>query len=170
MFAQNRQMRRITFLILAVLITTGAFAQTEPANYITAVNKFKIFFNANQPDSIYKMFGPQMTQALTPDKFKTTATQLRSQLGNLTQATFIKYNAPVASYTAAFQNGSLAMSMSLNNDNKIIGLLFEPSEGLPMRFVWSCFERDCPCPPTVICPQSHPTKTPRLLPVATLAV
>jgi len=101
-------------------------AQTEPANYAAAVSKFTAFYNSNQPDSIYKMFGPEMVSALTFDNFKTTTTQLRSQLGNLTQTAFTSYASQVALYKAIFQNGALALSISLNKQNQIIGLLLKP--------------------------------------------
>jgi pimeloyl-ACP methyl ester carboxylesterase len=101
-------------------------AQTEPANYAAAVSKFTTFYNSNQPDSIYKMFGPEMVSALTRDNFTTTTTQLRSQLGMLTQTTFTSFTSSVAYYKATFQNGALALSISLNSRNQIIGLLLKP--------------------------------------------
>ena len=111
-----------TIYLLFVLFTIKASAQTEPANYAAAVNKFKLLYNNNQPDSIYKMFGPQMTTALTLDNFKATTVQLRSQLGNLNQTQFTSFTTPVALYKATFQNAALALTISLNDKNQIIGL------------------------------------------------
>ncbi|HTI58191.1 serine aminopeptidase domain-containing protein [Mucilaginibacter sp.] len=118
-------MKKTIFLLLAV-ISIKASAQTEPANYAAAVNKFKLFYNNNQPDSIYKMFGPQMVAALTLDNFKGTTTQLRSQLGNLTQTDFTSFTPPVGLYKATFQNAALALRISLNDKDQIIGLLLKP--------------------------------------------
>ena len=101
-------------------------AQTEPANYAAALSKFTTFYNKNQPDSIYKMFGPEMVTALTRDNFTTTTTQLKSQLGMLTQTTFTSYAPPIAYYKATFQNAALGLSISLNKQNQIIGLLLKP--------------------------------------------
>jgi len=119
-------MRKIIFLLFIWSLSIKAIAQTEPANYASAVSKFTTFYNSNQPDSIYKMFGPEMINALTLDNFKATTTQLRSQLGNLSQTTFTSYASQVALYKAAFQNGALALSISLNKQNQIIGLLLKP--------------------------------------------
>ncbi len=119
-------MRKIIFLFLSVL-STGALAQSEPPAYAAAVSKFTSLYNSNKPDSIYKMFGGQMKAALTADAWKTAESQLKSQLGTLLQNSFIKFQSPIAFYTSAFQNASLSMSISLDKDNLIIGLLFKPN-------------------------------------------
>lgn len=121
-------MKKTIFLILIVFFAAKAIAQTEPGNYNTAVNKFRLFYNAGQPDSIYNMFGPEMKAALTFDQLKGTAAQLKSQLGDLEQTTFTSYTQPVALYKATFKNGALALSLSLNKEDKIIGLLLRPLE------------------------------------------
>lgn len=115
-----------TILLLFAAISFKVSAQTEPANYAAAVNKFKLFYNNNQPDSIYKMFGPQMIAALTLDNFKATTVQLRNQLGNLNQTDFTSFTPPVGLYKATFQNAALALRISLNEKNQIIGLLLKP--------------------------------------------
>lgn len=120
-------MKKLIVLLLAAFCLEAS-AQTEPASYAAAVSKFTNFYNSNKPDSIYKMFGQPMTDALTPDKWKSTISQLKSQLGNLTQNTFVSYNAPVAVYKSTFQNATLSMSLSLDQKNMIIGLLFEPTD------------------------------------------
>lgn len=113
-------------LLFVAFVTLKTMAQTEPANYAATVSKFKQFFNEDKPDSIYKMFGPEMKSALTPDGFKSTTTQLKTQLGSLQQTTFTSYTEPVAIYKAAFQKSPLTLSISLNKDNKIAGLLLQP--------------------------------------------
>ncbi|MDB5135981.1 MAG: hypothetical protein JWP37_2584 [Mucilaginibacter sp.] len=119
-------MKKTIFVLLAVFSTFKTFAQTEPANYTTAINRFKQFYNSDQPDSIYKTFGSEMTSALSQDQFKTTTKQLKGQLGNLQQTTFTSYAQSVAVYKATFQNGALGLSISLNKENKITGLLLRP--------------------------------------------
>lgn len=119
-------MKKISFLILALFPALVTFAQTEPVNYNAATNKFKAYYNKDQPDSIYKMFGPEMKQALTLDKFKATTTQLRSQLGDLLTTAFQTYEKPIATYKATFKNAPITLRISLNNTDQIIGLLLQP--------------------------------------------
>jgi uncharacterized protein len=121
-------MKKAIFLLLVTFIAFKAAAQTEPANYAAALGKFKQFYNNNQPDSIYKMFGPEMVAALPPDQFKATTTQLKTQFGNLLQTTFVSYTQPVAIYKAPFERGELSLKMALNSSNKIIGLFFGPPD------------------------------------------
>lgn len=120
-------MRRLLLSISFILFALAAFAQTEPAAYTSAVAKFKKFYNTNQPDSIYKMFGPEMKAALTQADFKNTTAQLIAQLGDLQQTTFTSYSAPTAVYKAAFKKGTVDLSIALNGTNQIVGLLLRPS-------------------------------------------
>ncbi len=119
-------MKKIFILSLLAVLTIKVNAQEEPANYATVVNKFKTFFNNEQPDSIYKMFGSEMKNALTPDNFKSTTVQLKTQLGNLEKLNFTSYQEPIALYKASFKNAALSLKISLNKENKIAGLLLQP--------------------------------------------
>ncbi|MFI5159633.1 MAG: serine aminopeptidase domain-containing protein [Sphingobacteriales bacterium] len=121
-------MRKIIFLMFISLGGFKAMAQTEPSNYTAAVSKFTTFYNNNQPDSIYKMFGPEMISAMTPDQCNGMVTQFKTQLGILQKTTFVSYapNVPVAVYTANFQNAPITLSISLNKGSKIVGLYLRP--------------------------------------------
>ena len=117
-------MKKIFFLTFVISLAFNAMAQTAPANYVAAVKMFTTLYNDNKPDSIYNHFGPEMTAALTREKFKSTMTGLKEQFGNLMETTLVDYKEPVAVYKASFQTTVLSMSITLNNSNQIIGLLF----------------------------------------------
>lgn len=121
-------MRKLLVLLVAVLSIANVYGQTEPSNYAVVVSKFKLFYNNNKPDSIYKIFGPEMRTALTPEQFRATTGQLKTQIGPLSQTSFTGFNQGVATYNATFKNGELVMRLSLNATNQIIGLLFQPAE------------------------------------------
>ena len=111
-------MKKVSFFILTICCFTTsiiAAAQPAPANYAVALSKFKRLYNAGQPDSIFNMFSSEMKAALPADQFKTTTVQLRSQLGDLTDADFVKYEAPLAYYKATFQKGTFLLNMSVNS-------------------------------------------------------
>ena len=125
-------------LIFAILSAINVYSQPEPSNYKAVVAKFKLFYNDNKPDSIYKMFGPEMRAApvaSSPEVFRNTASQLKTQLGTLNAATFTRYNGTVAAYDADFQNGVLLMSLQLNKSNEIAGLSFVPAPAKPVASV-----------------------------------
>ncbi len=120
-------MNRIYLLIIALLFTCKIFAQAaEPGNYKIASNQFKELYNNNKIDDIFSHFSAEMKTALPLEKFKATTTQLKSQLGNLLYADFVSYNEPLAIYKARFQNGTFLLNLSLDNQDKFIGLVLSP--------------------------------------------
>jgi pimeloyl-ACP methyl ester carboxylesterase len=119
-------MRKILFFILTALFTTSLYAQTGPANYTAVVNKFKQFYNSDQPDSVFTMFSAEMKSALPLDKWASTTSQLKAQLGDLQKADFTSYNAPLAIYNANFKNGNFLLYLTLNAKNQIAGLFIKP--------------------------------------------
>ena len=120
-------MRKFIFCVTLLSCAVKIWAQAEPTSYHIAVNKFKTFYNSNQPDSVYGMFSPDMKQALPLDVFKTTTTQLKSQLGNLNKTEFVKYNQPLGLYKATFQNNTFLLNIALNAQNQFTGLRLTPN-------------------------------------------
>lgn len=119
-------MKKLYFIVLALFMITQLNAQDQPANYVQAAARFVRFYNSNQPDSIFNMFSPEMKTSLPIDKFKSTTVQLKAQLGNLKKTDFLKYNQPLAVYKATFDNAVFLLNISLNNQNKLTGLLLSP--------------------------------------------
>src|SRR5476649_2049802 len=98
-------MKKTVVFIVMLLFAARLFAQDEPPEYKVAAARFEKFYNANMPDSISKNFSPEMKAALPKEKFKETTTLLKSQLGTLQKAGFLKYNCPLGVYKATCQNG-----------------------------------------------------------------
>lgn len=119
-------MKRIALFLTVLFITVRAIAQAEPANYVTAVTKFKQYYNANHPDSIFSMFSPELKTALPLDNFKPTTDQLKAQFGELLKTEFVKYGDALAVYKATFKNSTVLLNISLNAQNKFTGLLLSP--------------------------------------------
>lgn len=119
-------MRRIYFIAFVLIFATVFNANSQPANYTAVTNKFKQFYNAGQPDSIFNMFSAEMKTSLPLTQFKPTTTQLKSQLGALNKTEFLKYNQPLAVYKATFDNAVFLLNITLNNQNKLTGLLLSP--------------------------------------------
>jgi len=122
-------MRKFIFCVVILLCAVNVWAQAEPISYKTAVNKFKAFYNNNEPDSVFEMFSPEMKKVLPLDVFKTTTTQLKSQLGSLNKTEFVKYNQPLGVYRATFQNNEFLLNIALNTNNEFTGLRLTPNTG-----------------------------------------
>jgi pimeloyl-ACP methyl ester carboxylesterase len=122
-------MKKIYALIfLCVALSTRLFAQDQPANFKKAVDKFRQFYNTDKPDSIFAMFSPEMKQSLPLERFKTTTVQLKTQLGDLQQTDVLTFSKPLAVYKATFAKAVFQLNLSLDAQDKIIGLFIRPYE------------------------------------------
>ncbi|WDF76671.1 alpha/beta hydrolase [Mucilaginibacter sp. KACC 22773] len=124
-------MKKVSFLVLLLCFAGRIFAQTEPANYKVALNRFIHLYNTNQPDSIFNYFSPEMKTSLPLESFKTTTLQLKAQMGSLDRTDFVKFASPIASYKAAFSKGTYLLNIALNDKNQFTGLFLKPFEGVP---------------------------------------
>ncbi len=113
-------------IVALILTVAGAatFAQPELPNYKTSIDKFKRYYNSNQPDSIFNMFSPEVKTGLPLDKTKDLVSQMHAQLGDLKQTTFTKYYQTAGIYKADYNTESLLINLSLNQSNQIDGLYF----------------------------------------------
>jgi pimeloyl-ACP methyl ester carboxylesterase len=121
-------MRKLAFFIITLFCAATTYAQAEPVNYAAAVNKFKAFYNADEPDSVFDMFSTDMKLVLPIDQFKATTTQLKTQLGYLNKTEFVKYTPPLGIYRATFQNAVFLLNIALNSDNQFTGLKLTQEE------------------------------------------
>jgi fermentation-respiration switch protein FrsA (DUF1100 family) len=124
-------MKKVSFLVLMLCFAGSIFAQTEPANYKIALNRFIHLYNTNQPDSIFNYFSPEMKTSLPLASFKTTTLQLKAQMGSLDRTDFVKFESPIASYKAAFSKGTYLLNIALNEKSQFTGLFLKPYEGAP---------------------------------------
>ncbi len=112
-----------------LLCAPRLFAQAEPPKYNQAALKFKTFYNSNKPDSIFKQFSAELKTALPEDQFTTSTSQLKLQLGSLLKTEFYKYDAPLATYKATFENAVFLLNIALNNNGQLTGLQLSPFAG-----------------------------------------
>jgi len=114
-------------LLLLTVLISGAFAQTETANYKTIAGKFEQYYNSDKYDSVYALFDANMQKALPPEKTTEFLAGLKDQAGNITQRQFIKMaKGTVAVYKTNFEKAVFTLNMSLDNNLKINGLSVRP--------------------------------------------
>jgi CubicO group peptidase (beta-lactamase class C family) len=108
-------------------MTNNLFAQTE--SYKVAINNFKENFNTGKYNEIFNSFDSVMQKALPIDKTNQFLINLKSQVGNIENTEFIKYKKNTyAVFKTKFENTILSINLSLNNQNKVNGLLIKPFE------------------------------------------
>lgn len=115
-------------LILSVLLLSFNFskAQTEKENYKQVSTRFVSLFNENRNDSIVAMFSAEMNAALPIEKFSQVNAGLKMQLGTIKKIRFVRLQGASALYETTFDNAVLGMTITLNSNNEIAGLLFKP--------------------------------------------
>jgi len=115
-----------SILLLPLVFPCLLFAQTEPANYKTAINQFTNLYNNADAHAIFIMFNAKMQTALPLEKTQQTMGQLKAQLGDIKSTEFKSYNTTMAVYKTTFTNGVFALKIALDAENKMSGLLVQP--------------------------------------------
>lgn len=121
-------MKKIIATTLLCLSFMVAFSQTESENSKWVFAKFKVYYNSDQPDSIFAMFSPDTKINLPLTKTTAFLVQLKYRFGNITSATFISYNSLFAVYKTEFEKGTIALQISVDDSRAITGLFAKPYE------------------------------------------
>ena len=109
----------------AVIFSGCLFAQT-PMEKQVVVN-FQQDFNTAAYEKIYQQFSTEMQKALPITMLKDVSEGLKNQLGQIKDIHFIENKgASTAIYRAEFDKDRLKMTVSLNDQGQISGLLFSP--------------------------------------------
>ena len=119
-------MKKLILLSTALLLLNIGFTQTEKDIFKQVSTKFVAFFNANQNDSVIAMFSPEMNAALPIDKFSEFNRGLKKQFGQIKKIRFVRVQNTTALYETSFDTAVLGMTITLNNQYQIAGLLFKP--------------------------------------------
>lgn len=117
-------MKRICFV--ATLLLSFSMEMTAQANYPAAAIKVQRYYNQQQADSLYSMFGPAIRAALPPDQTRAMLAQLHGQLGELMLLTPTGGDANSHTWRADFTKGTLTMLIALNPNNLMEGFRFIP--------------------------------------------
>jgi murein DD-endopeptidase MepM/ murein hydrolase activator NlpD len=119
-------MKYLIILFPFLLIFISVKSQIEKDNYKQVSTKFVSFFNENKNDSIVAMFSSEMKTALPIEKFTQVCAGLKMQLGSIKKTRFVRLQALSALYETTFDNAVVGMTISLNSNDEISGLLFRP--------------------------------------------
>jgi hypothetical protein len=119
-------MKYLIILFPFLLIFISVKSQIEKDNYKQVSTKFVSFFNENKNDSIVAMFSSEMKTALPIEKFTQVCAGLKMQLGSIKKTRFVRLQALSALYETTFDNAVVGMTISLNSNDEISGLLFKP--------------------------------------------
>lgn len=106
---------------------TGLF-YAQSANYKTAMDLFQTHYNSGNYEGIFNSFSPEMQNALPLENTKQFVSGLKLQFGTIENKKFSSYQETYAAYKTKFEKGLLTVNISLDDNNKINGLLIKPYE------------------------------------------
>ncbi|MEO7210195.1 MAG: peptidoglycan DD-metalloendopeptidase family protein [Chitinophagaceae bacterium] len=117
-------------LIFLSLFSVSTFSQqAEKLTYKNTVQKFEIFYNFNEYDSIFNLFADVMKNALPLEKTNEFLAGLYTQAGKILTHEFTGYeNGSYGSYKTTFEKGIFTLNISMDNEDKINGLYIKPFE------------------------------------------
>jgi CubicO group peptidase (beta-lactamase class C family) len=115
------------FFVCFLFFANISFSQSEKYNDAFAL--FKTHFNTNEFEQIFNAFSPEMQQALVLEDTKQFLNGLKSLAGNLNSGELIKVDdSGFALYKSNFEQVTLGVHLSVDDQQKINGLYVKPYE------------------------------------------
>ena len=113
-------------VLLAALCTMGqVFSQTDLEKKV--ITQFHQDFNAAAYEEMYQRFSPKMQEAFPVTVLKKVSEDIKKQLGSIQNIEFIENKGKsTAIYKVMFEKDRLKLSLSLNDQQQMTGLLFSP--------------------------------------------
>ena len=119
-------MKNIIFIILTLIVNLS-FGQTEKTDNKVVTENFVENYNNDNYSGIFSMFADVMKNALPIDKTTAFLKELKSQVGNITNREFVKYeNGTYASYKTTFERAVLVLNISVDDNSEVNGFFVKP--------------------------------------------
>lgn len=118
-------MHKVFFLAIISFLFGSAYGQKEDLNYKRIVEKLQGIYNRGNYDSLFQLFSPEMKKELPLDKMVRFLSTTKSVAGKMLLNEFENYKSSYASYRTQCERRLYSLYVSLNNNNKINGLLLQ---------------------------------------------
>ena len=126
-YKTKSRMKRTLLILIVTCLTNILFAQTE--NYKVAIDSFQANYNSENYDEIFNSFSPEMQEALPLENNRQFLTGLKTQAGKILDKEFVNDEGGTgAIYKTQFERAVLGIYLTLDEQNKIAGLLIKPYE------------------------------------------
>jgi hypothetical protein len=109
--------------LLCILFPSAALAQPH---YEEMANKFIVFYNKQNPDSLFGLYAPSLKGKLTLEKTKTILEGLHVQYGDLRSLDLLKQDSGFNMYKASFSHQTLSLLLALTDEGFIEGYRLVP--------------------------------------------
>lgn len=123
-----------TLTLLFLIASLSGFSQVNQTKIDSVKKLVETAFNERNPAKLYELTGEGFRKNITETQLKQVSTMLYSQLGNWKSSEFQKNTDGVALYKAIFEKANQNFFLSLDKNDKISTLLFQPFKGdLPKK-------------------------------------
>ena len=119
-------MKKILYLIVGWLFATTAFGQTSSEQVQKMADVFVTAYNSKDYASIERQFNAPMKAAVPPEKLTKFLDDLHAGSGKIIKLGALKFTAPTANFPADFERGNWIISITLDAEGKIAGLVVKP--------------------------------------------
>ncbi len=119
-------MKVISIILISIMLSNFAFGQKEKLSYKTIADSFEINYNNDNFDAIFSIFSSEMQKALPVEQTKEFLFGLKKQSGKISKREFVSYEQTYASYKTKFERAIFSLNISVDENNKINGLLVKP--------------------------------------------
>ncbi len=117
------------FAILLLTLSLSGFSQSYQAKIDSVKNLVETAFNEKNPIKLYELTGEDFRKQISETQIKQVSTMLYNQLGNWKSSEFQKLTNGVVLYKANFEKSNQNFFLSLDKNNKVSTLLFQPFKG-----------------------------------------
>ena len=114
----------MAFNTLLVLNLQGQPVEREP--HKTVGNQFEKNYNDGDYEAIFRLFGDAMQEALPLEATKRFFADVKRNFGNIVEKELLRYAHPAAVYKTRCERATFLLTMSVDVNGKIIGLLIRP--------------------------------------------
>lgn len=117
------------FTILLLIASLSGFSQANLAKIDSVKRLVEADFNKRNPAKLYELTGDDFRKQISEKQFNQVSDMLYNQLGNWKKSEFQKITDGVAFYKAIFEKANQKFLISLDKNDKISTLLFQPYDG-----------------------------------------
>lgn len=115
-----------TLVVLFLTFSLSGFSQVNQTKIDSVKKLVEIAFNEKNPTKLYELTGEGFRKNITEAQINQVSAMLYNQLGNWKSSEFLKITDGIALYKAIFEKANQNFFLSLDKNNKISTLLFQP--------------------------------------------
>lgn len=121
--SEEIMLKKLVFMVLLSCVSTSAFAQNE--KNVLALTKLQDYYNAADNTAIHEMLSEGFQQKVSAAAMHQLLSMFQKNFGNFRSFTFVESQGGRDTFLGNFENGQQNIAIYVDEENKIVGLLFK---------------------------------------------